>query len=36
MVTPYHLPKNKGALKGTRISFLRDAFVEVSLGEKER
>ena len=26
MVTPYHLPKKRGALKGTRISFLRDAF----------
>ena len=26
MATPYHLPKKRGALKGTRISFLRDAF----------
>ena len=30
MATPYHLPKKRGVLKGTRISFLRDAFVEVS------
>ena len=26
MATPYHLPKKRSALKGTRISFLRDAF----------
>ena len=25
-MTSYHLPKKKGVLKGTRISFLRDAF----------
>ena len=30
MATPYHLPKKRGALKGTRISFLRDTFFEVS------
>ena len=23
MATPYHLPKKRGALKGTKISFLR-------------
>ena len=26
VANPYHLPKKRGALKGTRISFLRDAF----------
>ena len=26
MATSYHLPKKRSALKGTRISFLRDAF----------
>ena len=26
MATPYHLTKKRGALKGTRISFLRDSF----------
>ena len=26
MATLYHLPKKRGALKGTQISFLRDAF----------
>ena len=30
MATPHHLPKKRGALKGTRISFLRDTFFEVS------
>ena len=29
MATPYHLPKKRSALKGTRISFLRDAFRRV-------
>ena len=26
VVTPYHLPKKRGALKGTRISFTGDSF----------
>ena len=30
MVTPYHLPKKRDALKSTQISFLRDTFFEVS------
>ena len=34
MTTSYHLPKMRVTLKGTRISFLRDAFFEVSYNEK--
>ena len=26
MATPYHLPKKRGALKGTQISFLKGTF----------
>ena len=30
MATPYHLPKKKGVIKGTGVSFFRDTFVGLS------